>query len=236
MNKFLGWIAAVAFSGSVMQSAAQTKVIFTTNFGEIPIVLFDAEAPNTVDNFLSYVERGDYRNTIFHRAMTGFVLQSGGYRVTPQGSFLLEEVTEFDSVQNEYGRANTRGTIAMAKRGGNPHSATSQWFINVADNSETLDERNNGGFTVFGEVESFTVIDEIMAQNIINAGGAFTDLPVKATRDDGSDGATNGGEVVADDFIKITSVLVERADAVPEPSSSCLLMMGSGALLLRRRR
>ncbi len=235
MNKILGGIAAVTFSGAVMQSAAQTKVIIDTNFGEIPVVLFDAEAPNTVDNFLSYIERGDYTSTIFHRAMTNFVLQSGGFQVAPSGPYLLEEVTEQDSIQNEYGRSNTKGTLAMAKLSGNAHSATSQWFINLADNSGNLDNQN-GGFTVFGEVESFTVIDAIMAQNIINIGGVFGDLPVRTARDDGSAGPQTAADLVADDFIKINSVKVEKIASIPEPSSACLLLIGSGALLLRRRR
>jgi len=235
MNRYLGILLAGAFSATLMESAAQTKVSINTNFGEIPVLLFDDAAPNTVANFLSYVESGEYTDAIFHRAIVGFVLQSGGFRSTPTGAFLLEEVVEQDPIANEFGISNTRGTLAMAKLGGDPDSATSQWFINLDDNSSNLDNQN-GGFTVFGEVEDFTVIDEIMSQNIINIGGVFSELPVVATREDGSAGPVNASEIRATDFVQISSIVVEPAASVPEPGAVSLLAVGSVGFILRRRR
>ena len=224
-----------AISATVMESDAQTKVSINTNFGEIPVVLFDEAAPNTVANFLSYINNGDYTDTIFHRAIVGFVLQSGGFQLSPQGPTLLAEVVEQSAIVNEFSISNTRGTLAMAKLGGDPDSATSQWFINLADNSSNLDNQN-GGFTVFGEVEDFTVVDEILAQNIINVGGVFSDLPVVETRADGSAGPVDATELVATDFIQIHSITVDAGASVPEPGSACMLAIGSVGFLLRRRR
>ncbi|MEM9218748.1 MAG: peptidylprolyl isomerase [Cyanobacteria bacterium P01_F01_bin.150] len=135
------------------------------------VLLFDqagAGAPLTVQNFQNYVNRGDYDNSIIHRAIDGFVVQGGGYRMadgdTTTLSALLdlvanrtifEDIPSDPPVVNEFSgdRSNLRGTIAMAKLGGNPDSATNEWFFNLGDNSANLDSQNEG-FTVFGEVLS----------------------------------------------------------------------------------
>jgi cyclophilin family peptidyl-prolyl cis-trans isomerase len=138
----------------VLVYGSNPVVTFNTNQGPILIELFPEAAPGTVENFLDYVNNGDYEDSIFHRLVPNFVLQGGGFTsdaedFTNVGQF--DPIETDDPIQNEFELSNVRGTIAMAKLGGNPNSATSQWFVNLADNSNNLDN-TNGGFTVFGQV------------------------------------------------------------------------------------
>ena len=127
-------------------------------------------------NFLSYVRSGAYHSSFFHRLAGGFVLQGGGYTFAP-----LTTIVKQAAVQNEFSatRSNLRGTVAMAKVGSNPNSATSEWFVNLANNAANLDNQN-GGFTVFGKVtaQSMAVVDAITALQVVNAGSPFDTLPV----------------------------------------------------------
>ena len=145
----------------------------------VDIVLFDQAAPNTTANFLAYMNSDRQKANFIHRSVPGFVIQGGGFAWNDQGQ--VYEVPTFSPVVNEPGISNTRGTVAMAKLGGDPNSATSQWFINLADNSANLDAQN-GGFTVFGKVvrNGMAVADEVAALPRYNAGGApFDTLPLK---------------------------------------------------------
>ena len=148
---------------------AGTIVRISTGIGDYSIELFDDSAPGTVQNFLNYVNRNDYNGTYIHRAVDNFVVQGGGYR------FLLYEgpidVPSDPPIENEFGASNTRGTVAMAKVAGDPDSATNQWFVNIADNSATLDA-DNGGFTVFGVVlgDGMITVDGIDALPTVNLG------------------------------------------------------------------
>ena len=151
-----------------LPSAANTIVSMQTDLGSVEIELFDTAAPETVANFLNYVNAGDYDGTFIHRSDPGFVLQMGGYIFDPaQGDFFAEgtrHIPEDPPVSNEFGMSNVRGTIAMAKFGVDPNSATSEFFFNLADNSENLDNQN-GGFTVFAKVTSgLDVIDAIAGE------------------------------------------------------------------------
>lgn len=151
-------------------------VVMETPLGDIEIELLTEDAPNTVANFLQYVQSGAYNQSFVHRSIPGFVIQGGGYTFdgsNPVGIFSP------NPIDNEFKVSNTRGTVAMAKVGGNPDSATTQWFINLKDNSVPLDN-DNGGYTVFGKVvgDGMAVADAIAALPIIDAQGAFTDLPV----------------------------------------------------------
>lgn len=137
-------------------------VVLTTNFGDIKIELFAEEAPKTVENFLNYVNSGFYDGMIFHRVIPGFMVQGGG--MLPG----MEEKDGNASIENEAnnGLKNDRGTLAMA-RTQDPHSASSQFFINSADNgflnfrSETPD---GWGYAVFAKVvEGLDVVDKISA-------------------------------------------------------------------------
>lgn len=141
--------------------AGATIVQFQTSMGDFEVNLFDKTTPETVENFLAYVNDGDYDDTVIHRSVPGFVVQGGGY------VFDYEEqegsrIATLPPVVNEPKLANKRGTIAMAKVDGKPDSATSQWFFNMRDNSANLDS-NNGGFTVFGQVtgEGMEILDAI---------------------------------------------------------------------------
>lgn len=159
-------------SGQVMQ--------FETVRGTFNVELLANDAPKTVANFLNYVNRGAYTNSIFHRSVPGFVIQSGGF--TSSGN-LVTAISADGPVQNEFKVSNTRGTIAMAKTAAGPNTATNQWFINLASNSANLDNQN-GGFTVFARVlgNGMTVADSIAAVTAYDVsaqlGGDFTALPL----------------------------------------------------------
>jgi cyclophilin family peptidyl-prolyl cis-trans isomerase len=149
---------------------ARNRVALPTVFGDICLDLLDEpdEAPETVANFLAYYDRGDFVNSFFHRLIPGFVLQGGGFRWTPADGY--ERIPQDPPVENDpdpVNRSNVRGTVAMAKIGGQEDSATNQFFINLADNSgppASLDTQN-GGFTVFARVvaEDMPVVDQIAA-------------------------------------------------------------------------
>lgn len=131
-----------------------------TNFGDITLELDADKAPETVKNFLAYVESGHYDGTVFHRVIDGFMIQGGGF--TPD----MQQKPTQAPVKNEAdnGLKNTRYTIAMA-RTNDPHSATAQFFINVSDNGflDFKSPTSNGwGYCVFGKVvEGMDVVDRI---------------------------------------------------------------------------
>ena len=125
-----------------------TIVEFETSQGNFKVNLHDQTTPITVANFLKYVNDGDYTDTVIHRVEPVFVMQGGGFKFP--GDFPLTAIDTDSAIQNEPVYSNVRGTIAMAKVGGNVNSATSQWFVNLANNaggSSQLDTQN-GGFTV----------------------------------------------------------------------------------------
>jgi peptidyl-prolyl cis-trans isomerase A (cyclophilin A) len=134
-----------------------TKVLFSTSFGNITILLFEREAPITVKNFLAYVDSGFYNGTIFHRVIPGFVIQGGGLDKN------MNRRPTFAPIKNESdnGMKNERGTLSMA-RTSDPNSATSQFFVNLVDN-RSLDYSGRGpGYAVFGKViQGMDVVDKI---------------------------------------------------------------------------
>lgn len=145
----------LAFSCFTSQA---TIVEMQTSHGVIEINLFDQQAPNTVANFLSYIEDDAYNQTVIHRSVSDFVIQGGGFTFTDE----LVPITTKPAVVNEPVLSNVKGTIAMAKLANDENSATSQWFFNMVDNSEALDTQN-GGFTVFGQItaQSQATLDNI---------------------------------------------------------------------------
>lgn len=177
-----------------------THVKFITNFDSdaatpglqgniIEIELYDHDAPLTVQNFLSYAlsksRKSDYDGTIIHRSADfgpgsgpgKDIIQGGGFEVPA-----LNHIPTGPELHNEYSdeRPNERGTIAVAKTGLNPNTATSEWFINVNDNSSILGGANNGGYTVFGKVVAgLDLVDKIAAQQTYNYGGAFGEIPLQ---------------------------------------------------------
>ena len=151
--------------------------------GKFNVELLAADAPKTVANFLNYVNKGAYTRTFFHRSVPGFVIQAGGFALL-EGSSNITPIASDAPVVNEFKVPNTRGTLAMAKLGSGPNTATNQWFVNLADNRGNLDNQN-GGFTVFARVigTGMTVPDNIAALPIWKAGqalgdGAFDELPL----------------------------------------------------------
>lgn len=151
--------SSVIFSSS---SALATVVVFETSHGDIEVNLFDQTTPATVNNFLTYVNDGDYNNTVIHRSIKNFITQGGGFRF--EGELPLTPIQANTSINNEPVWSNLRGTIAMAKLSEKPNSATNQWFFNLANNSANLDVQN-GGFTAFGQVteDGMKVVDAIAA-------------------------------------------------------------------------
>jgi cyclophilin family peptidyl-prolyl cis-trans isomerase len=137
------------------------KVAMETSFGTIVLQLYPDKAPKTVENFLSYVDKGFYDGLIFHRIIPTFMIQGGGF----SQEWEQKEEGLGEPIQNEAdnGLKNTKGTIAMA-RTGDPHSATAQFFINVADNAALNhgQTQDGWGYTVFGKViEGMDVVDKI---------------------------------------------------------------------------
>ena len=145
------------------------RVKLETNMGDIVIELDAAKAPKTAANFLSYVKDGFYNGTVFHRVMDGFMIQGGGFE---PGLKQKPTKAPIDNEANN-GLKNDKYTIAMA-RTNDPHSATAQFFINVADNdflNHTAPTPNGWGYAVFGKVTAGTdVVDKIKGVKTGNSG------------------------------------------------------------------
>lgn len=153
-------------------------VTLHTNFGDITLELFADEASKTVENFISYAKSGHYDGTLFHRVIDGFMIQGGGF-----ASGMKEKPTNAP-IKNEAnnGIANETGTIAMA-RTMDPHSASSQFFINVNDNdflnfkSESM---QGWGYCVFGKVtDGMDVVNKIKGVPTGNFGYVHQDVPLE---------------------------------------------------------
>jgi cyclophilin family peptidyl-prolyl cis-trans isomerase len=164
-------------------AAPKPKVKLATSMGVIVLELEPDAAPKTVENFLKYVKKGQYKGTIFHRVIPGFMIQGGGYV-----DYLGKKRTDAP-IPNEADRAlaaglkNRRGTVAMA-RTPDPHSAAAEFFINVVDNpaldfkGKTSDQ--TWGYCVFGKVvQGMDVVDRIKAVKTSNKRSDFLNLPVK---------------------------------------------------------
>jgi len=158
--------AAVLFAGNLMAAPAP-HVVLDTSFGQVEIELNQDKAPISTQNFLQYVDSNFYSNTIFHRVIPGFMVQGGGFNAQ-----MTQKDTK-DPIKNEAdnGLHNVRGTIAMA-RTSSVNSATSQFFINVADNA-MLDHGNRDfGYAVFGKVvKGMDVVDRIVNVQTGNKSG-----------------------------------------------------------------
>jgi len=146
---------AVVLAAWLCIPAAQagTFVQFRTVFGDLEVELYDQDKPVTTQNFIRYIQSGHYDGQIIHRVSPGFVAQGGGYFLNRTNNSLYN-VSTFGNITNEYrvGRtfSNLKGTIAMARVGGDTNSANSQWFLNLKDNAFL--DAVDGGFTVFGHV------------------------------------------------------------------------------------
>jgi cyclophilin family peptidyl-prolyl cis-trans isomerase len=140
--------------------AANPTVILDTTKGQIVIELYPKNAPGTVQNFLAYVDAGFYNGTIFHRVISGFMIQGGGFTADMQKKPTRPAI----KIESDNGLKNLRGTIAMA-RTQDPNSATAQFFINTVDNpflDFTAKTDRGWGYAVFGKVvQGMDVVDEI---------------------------------------------------------------------------
>jgi cyclophilin family peptidyl-prolyl cis-trans isomerase len=153
--------------------AEPVRVVMQTGLGEIELELDPDKAPKSVENFLRYVDEGFYSGTVFHRVIPRFMIQGGGH--TPD----LARKETHEPVENEAknGLKNLRGTIAMA-RTGQPHSATSQFFINHADNASLDYPSFDGwGYAVFGKVVRGMETVDAIAASPTGVQGGMKDVP-----------------------------------------------------------
>lgn len=160
---------------------AKPYVCMQTNVGEFCMELLPEVAPRTVENFLHYVDDGDYSDSMIHRSEPGFVIQGGGFKVF---SNLVASLTVDPPIPNEFSLSNQRGTVAMARLSGNQSSATSQWFVNLANNTNL--DVTEGGYAVFARiVKGMDVVDNIAALRRVNLNAAlnasaFSTVPTTA--------------------------------------------------------
>nr|WP_297348638.1 peptidylprolyl isomerase [uncultured Glaciecola sp.] len=209
-------------------AAHATVVEVRTVLGNFEVNLFDEATPETVENFLSYVNSGSYANNVVHRTEASFVMQAGGF--TYNNVFPPTPIQTGAAVINEPVFSNVRGTIAMAKVGGNANSATSQWFINVNNNAANLDVQN-GGFTVFGQVlgNGMAIVDAITSTPNFNFGGAFTSIPLRnyTSADQAADTApTDSNLVLMTDIVVVNAEVVTNSNL--NPVRNTLLDTGRG--------
>jgi cyclophilin family peptidyl-prolyl cis-trans isomerase len=232
---------------------------------KVYVELFDKDGPGrlrttpaTAANFLSYVDGGHYQNTFIHRSVPGFVVQGGGFAVTAANPGVsIGDVTQFAAVVNEpkpggtTAPNNIRGTIAMAKLGSDANSATNQWFFNLADNSENLDNQN-GGFTAFGRVlgNGMAAVDAMAAVPRFGYRSPFDTVPIRnvpganpSTNPNFTNAAVDTNTLTTDQFVRFPQIvrvgeLVYTATSssptlvapVIRPDGSLRLKYGPGAV------
>jgi len=157
-----------------MAQSANPTVVFSTSHGDLTIELFAQEAPVTVENFLAYVDAGHYDGTVFHRVIPGFMIQGGGMDAD------LRPKPTRQPIKNEAdnGLRNQKGTLAMA-RTSDVNSATSQFFINVADNKFLDHGTRDFGYAVFGRVSGGMDVVDAIAKVKTGRKGPHDDVPVE---------------------------------------------------------
>lgn len=175
-------ICALAFGLTIApagaSAASNPQVLIKTSEGEIVVELYPDKAPKSVANFLQYVEDKHYAGTVFHRVISGFMIQGGGFGEDFYSGNLQTRKTRAPiEIESKNGLKNDRGAIAMA-RTGDPNSATAQFFINVVDNDSLNYPGHDGhGYTVFGKVvQGMDVVDKIRMVPTSTL-GPFQDVP-----------------------------------------------------------
>jgi peptidyl-prolyl cis-trans isomerase A (cyclophilin A) len=217
-QKFAVCLCALAM---ISHHASATVVEVRTNVGNFQINLFDEDTPRTVENFLSYVNAGAYANNVVHRSVPGFVVQMGGFQFND--SFPPDAIATASPVQNEPELSNVIATVAMAKLSNQPDSATSQFFINLSDNSQNLDT-SNSGFSVFGQVigDGMAVVNQIAALDRFGFASPFNEIPLQNyTATDAQSGVeiTRDNVVLITDIVVIDSAVVTNPDLNPVPNT-----------------
>ncbi|MBM0106998.1 peptidyl-prolyl cis-trans isomerase [Steroidobacter sp. S1-65] len=176
LSRLLGLTAALLLGyASLADSQTAQRVRVETTLGNFVIELDPQRSPLTVAAFLEYVNAGHYTDTIFHRVIGNFVVQGGGFDTNN-----VEKPTR-DGVPNESGNglSNRRGTVGLA-RTGNPHSGTSQFYVNLADNAALDPQPSRWGYAVFGHVvEGMNVVDDIGAVATGSVGPFDSDAPLQ---------------------------------------------------------
>jgi peptidyl-prolyl cis-trans isomerase B (cyclophilin B) len=160
-----------------MAEQTNPRVLLSTSHGDMTIELDAVKAPASTKNFLSYVSSGFYNGTIFHRVISNFMVQGGGFAAD------MSQKTTEPPIANEAtnGLRNERGTLAMA-RTSNPESATSQFFINLVDNkflNHTAQTPQGWGYAVFGKVTDGMAVVDAIAQVRTGSSGSHADVPVE---------------------------------------------------------
>jgi len=166
-------VVAASFAWAQPAHAGDPVVVLKTSMGEIDIQLDPTHAPISTENFLKYVNEKFYDGTIFHRIIPGFVVQGGGFTAD------MTQKQTHPPIKNEAtnGLHNLRGTISMA-RTNDPDSATSQFFLNLVNNSDKLDpDAAPGGYAVFGKITKGLDVLDKMAQVPTTTNGPFQDVP-----------------------------------------------------------
>jgi peptidyl-prolyl cis-trans isomerase A (cyclophilin A)/peptidyl-prolyl cis-trans isomerase B (cyclophilin B) len=149
--------ALILLLSSHIALAANPSVMIDTNKGQITVELYPENAPKTVSNFLDYIKRDGFKDTIFHRVIDSFMIQGGGFLTSGEQAATTAPIYN----ESKNGLNNERGTISMA-RTGDPHSASRQFFINQKDNTFLDAKGSNWGYAVFGKVTSgMDVVDKI---------------------------------------------------------------------------
>jgi peptidyl-prolyl cis-trans isomerase A (cyclophilin A) len=210
----------------VATQSHSTTVQFQTVMGNIEVNLFDKTTPETVKNFLDYIDDRAYANTLFHSSVeNSAIIQGGG--LTYNNSLPLDSIKRKPSVINEPVYSNVRGTIAMAKVGKRPNSATSEWFFNLKDNSTLFDPNfdNSQGYTVFGQVTeaSMPVLEAIAAINTFNM-GIYSDFPLRnyTTEDYRNNLPVDGNNLVLITDIVVLNASPDTADSLNPPKNTLL--------------
>ncbi|MCX6611491.1 MAG: peptidylprolyl isomerase [Acidobacteria bacterium] len=188
-----------AFATVFAQTTTAPTVRFKTTLGDIDDLLLPGSAPKTVENFLKYMNKKAYDNSVFHRSVSGFIIQGGGFSAALPN---LPAIAADPPVINEYRESNIRGTIAMAKLGDDPNSATNQWFFNLSNNNAAILNGQNGGFTVFGRIvdnASLAVMDRLAAVPVPSPSplaSPFNEIPLQ----------NYNGTLQASNLLVVTSV------------------------------
>ncbi len=171
----VGAVLTAAFAPvALAQSLSLVKV--QTNMGDFVLELNPKAAPKTVENFLTYVKSGFYKNTLFHRVIPNFMIQGGGF----VSGMEEKDTRKAIALESRNGLSNLRGTIAMA-RTSDPNSATSQFFINVRDNHflDASQAQDGYGYAVFGRVISGMQTVDAIARVKTHSVGYYDDVPIR---------------------------------------------------------
>ncbi len=213
------FLAAIISGTTFLPGVVRATVVeFQTVMGNFEVNLYDNGTPQTVANFLGYVNSGAYANSIVHRSDSNFIIQGGGFDNNFNG------ITANAPVVNEPEFANHRGTIANAKLAGDANSATKKRFIKIADNTGALDGQN-GGFTVFGEVvgDGMDVVDAIAALPTFPFQVPFSEIPLTnyTNTDFNNNVAVDDTHLIIISAVVITDATVDSAAGLnPAPNTS----------------